>query len=339
MPGSNYSYSTGEFLNKNQKPQYFDSPEFEVINDDENQEFHALLSQLQKIKGKQLGEKQVNGLMAQWNSNKNGYRDQFRNMIQSKMGLQNTVNPQEIASNVVRLKTDKVFEGMTNVSKAQLQSTINKRNPIISPIVERKPVIPAPKAFNDRHWLGIAKQYGFNSIDEVKAWQKQNGLVNDGKFGQASLAKWNELNSAPQPIEKAQKERANGRLTVDIPEEIYTRTTKNLPSNNQEKSSEVPTSVVATINRTAARFPGGGGGYSANGNKNGKAFFGLADSDALVNLAGDAWNATKGFMSRLGNYLAGPDKPIQTNTPSYGRRNLITEGMQKVHNTFGNAYH
>ena len=107
----------------------------------------------------------------------------------------------------------------------------------------------------------------------------------------------------------------------------------------QEKPSEVPTSVVATINRTAARFPGGGGGYSANGNRNGKAFFGLADSDALVNLAGDAWNATKGFMSKVGDYLSGPDKPIQTNTPSYGRRNLITEGMQKVHNTFGNAYH
>lgn len=107
----------------------------------------------------------------------------------------------------------------------------------------------------------------------------------------------------------------------------------------QKQSSEVPTSVVATINRTAARFPGGGGGYSANGNRNGKAFFGLADSDALVNLAGDAWNATKGFISKLGDYLAGPEKPIQTNTPSYERRNLFTEGMQKVHNTFGNAYH
>lgn len=105
----------------------------------------------------------------------------------------------------------------------------------------------------------------------------------------------------------------------------------------QEKPSEVPTSVVATINRTAARFPGGGGGYSANGNSNGKAFFGLADSDALVNLAGDAWNATKGFMSKVGDYLAGPDKPIQTNTPTYGRRNLIMEGMQKIHSTFGNT--
>lgn len=50
-------------------------------------------------------------------------------------------------------------------------------------------------------------------------------------------------------------------------------------------------------------------------------------------------DATKGFMSKLGDYLAGPEKPIQTNTPSYERRNLITEGMQKVHNTFGNAYH
>lgn len=307
---------------------------------DDNQEFYFLLNNLQKQAGRKLSSKQINALTQQWNDNQNGYQDKFRQMVQSKMGLQNTVNPQEIAHNKLRLDANRVAEGMTNTSKAQLQSTINNRRPTIAPIIKKNPVVPTPKPFNEQHWLGIAKQYGFNSIDEVKAWQKQNGLIDDGMFGKKSLAKWNELNSKPQPIEKVQKEkRANGRLTVDIPEEMYTGTAKNPSSNNQEKGSETPTSVVATINRTAARFPGGGGGYSANGNSNGKAFFGLADSDALVNLAGDAWNATKGFMSKLGNYLAGPEKPIQTNTPSYGRRNLITEGMQKIHNTFGNAYH
>ena len=193
MPGSNYAYSTGEFLNGDQEPQYFDSLEFESINDDENQEFHALLSQLQKIKGKQLGEKQVNGLMAQWNANQNGYRDQFRSMVQSSMGLQNTVNPQEVANNKIRLDSNKIGEGMGNVAKIQLMNTINSKRPKIEPIVERKPI--APKAFNEQHWLGRAKQYGFNSIDEVKAWQKQNGLVDDGMFGNKSLAKWNELQS------------------------------------------------------------------------------------------------------------------------------------------------
>lgn len=141
--------------------------------------------------------------------------------------------------------------------------------------------------------------------------------------------------------------RVNGRQVDDSNKPVHS-SASSYPESKQEKqtpkvetrqkqSSEVPSSVVATINRTAARFPGGGGGYSANGNRNGKAFFGLADSDALVNLAGDAWDAAKGFMSKVGDYLSGPDKPIQTNTPTYGRRNLIMEGMQKAHSTFGNT--
>lgn len=42
-------------------------------------------------------------------------------------------------------------------------------------------------------WLTTAKKYGFNSLDEVKTWQQQNGLTVDGKFGKQSLAKWNAL--------------------------------------------------------------------------------------------------------------------------------------------------
>lgn len=38
------------------------------------------------------------------------------------------------------------------------------------------------------------------------------------------------------------------------------------------------------------------------------------------------------------DWLKGPGK-IQTSTPSYERRNIMTEGMQKFQNTFGNAYH
>lgn len=161
---------------------------------------------------------------------------------------------------------------------------------------------------------------GKGALGEGQSWRKVAGNMKvNGR----------QVDSSNKPVHSS---------TSSYPESKQEKQTPGLEK-HQEKSSEVPTSVVATINRTAARFPGGGGGYSANGNRNGKAFFGLADSDALVNLAGDAWNATKGFMSKLGDYLAGPDKPIQTNTPSYGRRNLITEGMQKVHNTFGNTYH
>lgn len=161
---------------------------------------------------------------------------------------------------------------------------------------------------------------GKGALGEGQSWRKVAGNMRvNGR----------QVDSSNKPVHSS---------ASSYPESKQVKQTPSLEK-RQEKPSEVPTSVVATINRTAARFPGGGGGYSANGNRNGKAFFGLANSDALVNLAGDAWNATKGFMSRLGNYLAGPEKPIQTNTPSYERRNLITEGMQKIHNTFGNAYH
>ena len=303
---------------------------------DNNQEFYFLLNNLQKQAGRKLKPEQINALTQQWNNNQNGYQDKFRQMVQSKMGLQNTVNTQELARNKMQLDANRIGEGMGNVAKVDLLSTVRNRQPKLEDF--KKPIQNPAEDFKTKYWLSRAQQTNpnFKSIDDIKAWQQQNGLVADGKFGDNSLAKWNELNSKPQPIEKVQKERANGRLTVDIPEEMYTRTAKNPLSNSQEKGSETPTSVEAVINRTAARFPGGGG-YSATGNNNGKAFFGLADSDALVNLAGDAWDAAKGFMSKVGDYLSGPDKPIQTNTPTYGRRNLIMEGMQKAHSTFGNT--
>lgn len=159
---------------------------------------------------------------------------------------------------------------------------------------------------------------GKGTLGEGQSWRKVAGNMRvDGR----------QVDSSNKPVHSSASSYPEAKQAKQTPKvEI-----------RQKQSSEVPTSVVATINRTAARFPGGGGGYSANGNRNGKAFFGLADSDALVNLAGDAWNATKGFMSKVGDYLSGPDKPIQTNTPTYGRRNLIMEGMQKIHSTFGNT--
>lgn len=45
-----------------------------------------------------------------------------------------------------------------------------------------------------------------------------------------------------------------------------------------------------------------------------------------------------GPIIKLWNWLKGPEKPIQTNTPSYGKRNLLLEAGQAAYNTFGNAY-
>lgn len=51
-----------------------------------------------------------------------------------------------------------------------------------------------PRSFNESHWLSRAKQFGFNSIDEVKQWQSKQGLQVDGMFGPKSEQVWNQLN-------------------------------------------------------------------------------------------------------------------------------------------------
>lgn len=59
-----------------------------------------------------------------------------------------------------------------------------------------KPVISPPPLVlkNAAHWNQVASQYGFKDYNAVAAWQKENGLNADGKFGSNSYAKWAELN-------------------------------------------------------------------------------------------------------------------------------------------------
>ena len=45
------------------------------------------------------------------------------------------------------------------------------------------------------YWTKVAKKWGFASMDDVAEWQKQNGLVVDGKFGKNSMTKYNQLKS------------------------------------------------------------------------------------------------------------------------------------------------
>lgn len=54
---------------------------------------------------------------------------------------------------------------------------------------------PAPALVSrNSYWDTVAQQNGFENSEAVRAWQQQNGLVADGKFGQRSKAKWDELN-------------------------------------------------------------------------------------------------------------------------------------------------
>jgi peptidoglycan hydrolase-like protein with peptidoglycan-binding domain len=54
----------------------------------------------------------------------------------------------------------------------------------------------APKVTvtNADYWNRVAKRYGFDDYNAVAAWQQENGLTVDGKFGSNSYAKWAQLN-------------------------------------------------------------------------------------------------------------------------------------------------
>ena len=56
------------------------------------------------------------------------------------------------------------------------------------------PATPSLVLKDAAKWNQVASQYGFKDYNAVAAWQKENGLEADGKFGAASYAKWSQLN-------------------------------------------------------------------------------------------------------------------------------------------------
>ena len=62
------------------------------------------------------------------------------------------------------------------------------------PVTPVAPATPALVLKDAAHWNQVASQYGFKDYNAVAAWQKENGLEADGKFGSDSYAKWAELN-------------------------------------------------------------------------------------------------------------------------------------------------
>lgn len=53
---------------------------------------------------------------------------------------------------------------------------------------------PKVSVTNADYWNRVAKRYGFDDYNAVAAWQKENGLTVDGKFGSKSYDKWAQLN-------------------------------------------------------------------------------------------------------------------------------------------------
>ena len=104
-------------------------------------------------------------------------------------------------------------------------------------------------------WNQVASQYGFNDYNAVAAWQKENGLEADGKFGAASYAKWAELNPnkvgtvpaiKPRTVVPTQKPKQDAIVpTVDSTSSEFVG-----PVPKSETPAEIPTQP-ATFNLEA----------------------------------------------------------------------------------------
>lgn len=73
-------------------------------------------------------------------------------------------------------------------SNEQIQAALN--------VINQPMKAPISKPINTAYWNSRANMFGFNNMDEVKAWQQQNGLVADGMFGKNSEAKWRSMQEA-----------------------------------------------------------------------------------------------------------------------------------------------
>ena len=105
-----------------------------------------------------------------------------------------------------------------------------------------KPTIPTTPALvlkDAARWNQVASQYGFKDYNAVAAWQKENGLTVDGKFGSNSYAKWAELN--PDKV---------GTVPVIKPR---TATPTQTPTPKQEQKRDVAT---PTVDSTSPEFVG-----------------------------------------------------------------------------------
>ncbi len=167
-------------------------------------DYNAFIDNLKTIYGNaNLSDQTISQLSRTWKKNPNFITNaalQKKNAINDAALQEATTQAQQSMKNITSKYWDDVH-AMEDASAAQDEKDymdagytydINKG--------WTKPAAPAPKAFNEKYWLGRAKQFGFNSIDEVKAWQQQNGLTVDGMFGGASENKFNELNQQQEEV-------------------------------------------------------------------------------------------------------------------------------------------
>lgn len=126
----------------------------------------------------------------------------FNNYLFSPKGMQDAVafnkaeqlKAQAASDYVASRNTSALKSPMPSmVSDAQKQTALNVINQPMKAHIPKPEVKPEQKPVNTAYWNSQANKFGFNNMDEVKAWQQQNGLVADGMFGKNSEAKWRSM--------------------------------------------------------------------------------------------------------------------------------------------------
>lgn len=163
-------------------------------------DYNAFIDNLKTIYGNtNLSDQTLSQLSRTWKKNPSFITNaalQKKNAINDVALQEATTQAQQNMKNITSKYWDDVY-AMEDASAAQDEK--DYMNAGYTYDINKGWTKPAaPKAFNEKYWLGRAKQFGFNSIDEVKNWQSENGLAVDGMFGNNSEAKMLELQRATQ---------------------------------------------------------------------------------------------------------------------------------------------
>lgn len=113
----------------------------------------------------------------------------------------------EKAGDAVTTGTDRYQQMMRNAMAER------RRKATVSP--------EALNGFRNHYWLNQAKQYGFNTAEEVMDFQRQNGLTADGMMGANTIRAFRERNNRQRtPVERrTQRVRNPKEYEYSTPEE------------------------------------------------------------------------------------------------------------------------
>lgn len=174
----------------------FDSSNYDPnVKYDPKAGYNDALTKIIQEKG-HIGKRALKRFNKQWNADSATREAQWK--------LDQNERKWDSEMGALRSRMDKFAE----LLKANTQP--KTETPAVEPVLDA-PVVTnsTPQGLNEAYWLKRAQQYGFDTLDQVEQWQRDNGLVADRKFGNNSIAKYNELKAQQADDYETQKWNTN----------------------------------------------------------------------------------------------------------------------------------